>query len=62
MKIVKAEFDDLPAILSLQKLAYQSEAKLMGDDSIPHLTQTLDGLTEDFNNGILLKLWIAMEW
>ncbi len=39
----------------MQKLAYQSEAELVGDYSIPPLTQTLDGLAEDFNNGIILK-------
>ena len=31
MKIIKAEAHDLPSILALQKLAYQSEAELVGD-------------------------------
>ena len=55
MKIVKAERCDLPSILSLQKRAYQSEAELVGDYSIPPLTQTLDGISDDFNNGVILK-------
>ena len=55
MKIVKAEECDLPSILELQKLAYQSEAELVGDYSIPPLTQTIDGITDDFNNGTILK-------
>ena len=55
MKIVKADTHDLPTILSLQKLAFQSEAELVGDYSIPPLTQTLDGITDDFNSGVILK-------
>ena len=55
MRILKAEMDDLPAILSLQKLAYQSEAELVGDFTIPPLTQTLDGMVDDFNGGTILK-------
>jgi len=55
MKIVKAVAHDLPAILALQKLAYQSEAELLGDYSIQPLTQTIEGITADFNSGIILK-------
>jgi GNAT superfamily N-acetyltransferase len=55
MEIIKAERRDLPSILALQKLAYQSEAELVGDYTIPPLTQTLEGITEDFNSGIMLK-------
>ena len=55
MTITKAEKNDLPAILSLQKLAYQSEAKLVNDFTIPPLTQTLEGITADFNDGVILK-------
>ena len=55
MKIVKAEIHDLPAILALQKLAYQSEAELVDDYSIPPLTQTIGGIAEDFNKGVILK-------
>jgi GNAT superfamily N-acetyltransferase len=55
MMIIRARIDDLPAILSLQRLAYQSEAQLVNDFSIPPLTQTLEGITADFNRGIILK-------
>jgi GNAT superfamily N-acetyltransferase len=55
MNISKAEVRDLSTILSLQKLAYLSEAELVGDYSIPPLVQTLDGITDDFNKGIFLK-------
>jgi len=55
MQITKAEMCDLPDILSLQKMAYQSEAELVGDYSITPLTQTLGGITEEFNCGTILK-------
>jgi len=55
MEIKEAEIHDLTDILSLQKLAYQSEAKLVGDYLIPPLTQTLEGITEDLNSGVILK-------
>ena len=55
MDISKAEIYDLPLILALQKLAYQSEAELVGDYSIPPLTQTIDSIIDDFNKGIILK-------
>jgi len=55
LNIVKAKKSDLPDILSLQRLAYQSEAQLVNDFSIPPLTQTLEGITDDFDNGIILK-------
>ena len=50
-----AELDDLPDILALQKLAYQAEARLYNDWSLPPLTQSLELLREDFETGILLK-------
>ena len=53
--ITTAQLHDLPAILALQKLAYQSEAELLDDFSIPPLHQTLTDTTEDFNNGTILK-------
>ena len=55
MVITRATYDDLPEILNLQKIAYQSEAELVDDYTIAPLTQTLDGITDDLNNGIILK-------
>ena len=55
MKIIKAEKSDLLSILSLQKLAYQSEAALYNDYSIQPLTQTLEELEQEFHNSVVLK-------
>jgi len=59
MEIKKAVYEDLAEILNLQKLAYQSEAKLLNDYSIQPLTQTLIELQDEFNKyntGVILKL------
>ena len=56
MEICRATENDLPDILDLQHLAYQSEAALFGSKDIPPLKQTLDELTDEFNNGVILKL------
>lgn len=53
--ISKATCDDLPEILALQYLAYQSEAALLQNFSIPPLTQSLEGVQEEFSRGIVLK-------
>ncbi|MEI3479066.1 MAG: GNAT family N-acetyltransferase [Bilophila sp.] len=55
IRIAKAEEDDLPAILDLQRLAYQSEARLLGNVRIPPLLQTLEDMREEFRGGIFLK-------
>lgn len=55
VEIIDATVHDLEAILALQKLAYQSEAELLGDYSIPPLTQTLDDIMADFRRGKILK-------
>lgn len=56
MNILKAEAADLQEILNLQYLAYQSEAALFGNKDIPPLKETLEELTAEFNNGIILKM------
>ncbi|MFD1260282.1 GNAT family N-acetyltransferase [Entomomonas asaccharolytica] len=55
MFIEPATITDLPAILELQKLAYQSEAKLLNNFNIPPLTQTLTDIEKEFKQGIILK-------
>jgi len=45
----RAQKADAPEILALQKIAYQSEAELYGDDSLPALQQTLEELQNDFD-------------
>lgn len=57
--IVHAAPEDAPAILELQKLAYQSEARLYDDWNIPPLTQTLDELIDDFTTKICLKAQVG---
>ena len=47
--------DDAAEILALQKLAYQSEAAIWNDYTIPPLTQTLENLQAQFADHIILK-------
>jgi GNAT superfamily N-acetyltransferase len=49
---------DAAAILELQKLAYQSEARLYGDWKLPPLVQTLDSLRADIEETVVLKATI----
>lgn len=53
--ITRASSEDAATILEMQKLAYQSEAQLYNDFSIPPLTQTLDELRNDFTGKVFLK-------
>jgi ribosomal protein S18 acetylase RimI-like enzyme len=53
--IAQADLADVPAILELQRRAYQSEAVLYNDWSIPPLTQTLGQLREEFLSSVVLK-------
>ena len=55
MKIEKATLADLPDILQLQYLAYQSEAKLLNNYNIPPLKQTLEEIIAEYHKGIILK-------
>jgi GNAT superfamily N-acetyltransferase len=55
MIIEQASVSDAGELLALQKLAYQSEAEIYDDFSIPPLVQTLEGLEEDFKNNLFLK-------
>lgn len=55
MVIEKATILDGEEILSLQKLAYRSEAEIYDDFSIPPLLQTLEEVRKDFENQVFLK-------
>ncbi len=57
-EISKANFNDLKEILELQHLAYITEAKIYNDMNIEPLTETIDELISEFNNGLVLKLTI----
>jgi GNAT superfamily N-acetyltransferase len=58
MEIVQAEIADAEQLLHLQQLAYQSEAELYGDRTIPPLTQTLSELKDEFSRTTILKALI----
>ena len=53
--ITRASSQDAAVILELQQLAYQSEAQLYNDFSIPPLTQTLNELKNDLSNKVFWK-------
>jgi ribosomal protein S18 acetylase RimI-like enzyme len=54
-EIIKATKEDLRIILELQKLAYQSEARIYYDFTIPPLLQTIEEVEDQFRNHIFLK-------
>ena len=55
MLIQTANIDDAEEILTLQKLAYKSEAKLHDDFQIPPLVESLDELKDKFKTHVFLK-------
>ncbi len=54
-EITHAQIEDAEEILELQKLAYQSEAVIYNDWSIPPLTETFEGIREEFSKCTFLK-------
>jgi ribosomal protein S18 acetylase RimI-like enzyme len=59
MMITEATIADAAAILDLQRTAYQSEAQLYNDWSLPPLTQTLEDLRASYAGHIFLKAVVA---
>jgi ribosomal protein S18 acetylase RimI-like enzyme len=59
MFIEVAVVSDAQEILQVQKLAYQSEAAIYNDYSIPPLTQSLAGMVSDIQTQIVLKITIG---
>jgi ribosomal protein S18 acetylase RimI-like enzyme len=55
MIVTLAKVKDAPEILSLQKLAYQSEAERYQDFSLPPLTQSLADINRDFETQFVIK-------
>ena len=51
-----AAIDDAKEILQLQKLAYQSEAAIYDDYSIPPLIQSLEDMVSDLQKQTVLKV------
>ena len=54
----RAERRDIPEILALQRVTYQSEAEIYGDDSLPALQQTLPEIEADFGSWAFVKATI----
>jgi len=55
IEISDACSEDAQAILALQKLAYQSEAKIYSNWSLPPLTETIDAFREELFASLILK-------
>jgi ribosomal protein S18 acetylase RimI-like enzyme len=55
IEILLADITDADDILALQKLAYQSEAELYQDWSIPPLTQSIEEIKTEFSTKTFLK-------
>ena len=53
--ISPASLTDAEAILALQKLAYESEARFYDDRSLPPLIQDIASLREEFGESLVLK-------
>lgn len=55
IEISRAIFEDASQILALQKLAYQSEARIYNDWTIPPLLQTVEEIQDEFSTHKFLK-------
>lgn len=55
MVIEQAKIEDAEEILALQKLAYQSEAKIYDDYTLPPLTQSIKEIEAEFEGRTFLK-------
>jgi GNAT superfamily N-acetyltransferase len=55
MIIKQANIEDAEEILALQKLAYQCQAEIYDDYTIPPLTQSIEDIEAEFENYTFLK-------
>lgn len=55
MKIERALLEDMEEILILQKLAFQSQAKIYNKNDLPPLIQTLEEIRKEYASHIFLK-------
>jgi len=55
LEIIQATLEDAIEILVLQKLAYQSEARIYNDWTIPPLLQTAEEIQDEFSTHVFLK-------
>jgi len=56
ISITRSDLSDATAILELQKLAYQAEARIYNDFFIPPLVQSLDDLEAEYGSHVFLKV------
>ncbi|KAF0820667.1 Acetyltransferase, GNAT family [Bacillus sp. ZZV12-4809] len=54
-RVIEAKIGDAEKILSIQKLAYRSEAELYGDFNIEPLKQTVSDVEKAFGDYLILK-------
>jgi len=59
--ISRASLSNAEAILALQKLAYESEARFYDDWSLPPLTQGIASLRDEFGASLVLKATVAAD-
>jgi ribosomal protein S18 acetylase RimI-like enzyme len=57
--VTRASEADLHEILTLQKRAFESEARLYNNWSIPPLVETIESMAKEFARGIFLKVSMA---
>jgi ribosomal protein S18 acetylase RimI-like enzyme len=55
ISMIPASMEDAVEFLALQKIAYESEALLYGDWTIPPLTQTQQQIEAEFESKVFLK-------
>lgn len=55
IEIARASLEDAAILLELQKLAYESEARLYNDFEMPPLLQTVEEMRAEFLDKIVLK-------
>lgn len=55
LNIERAKEKDLSAIWALQKASFSIVAKKMNNFDIPPLVQTLDEITKEYQQGVILK-------
>ncbi|MFX1452621.1 MAG: GNAT family N-acetyltransferase [Promethearchaeota archaeon] len=58
MQIEKADIEDLEEILNLQKIAFQVQAKIYNDYTIPPLIETFEEIKNNYLQQIFLKALI----
>lgn len=56
VKSLVAVYEDIPELYNLQKIAFESEAEMIGSRKVPTLQETREDFTNDFANWNVLKL------